>query len=261
MSARQRARERNSARALLQEEEYAFPYHYLPHVDADGSAAASNVRFLRWGLEYTCYLQHIARLVAELAPASHLDVGCGDARLFHVTPGTGVRRVGVDASPRALDYARAFNPDARFDTGLDSLAPDERFDLVSAVEVLEHVADGEVGAFLGALRDRLRRGGHLLLSVPSAARPLHAKHYRHYTEALLVAQVRGACPDLVTVGVDHVYRRSRLVDAYTRCTLNRFLVLELAPLRRAVWRYVWQRLRRAPPGEGRHVVGLFRPSG
>lgn len=252
--------EDDGRRARLQEEEYAFPYHYLPHVETGpgGPRSASTVRYLRWGLEYACYLQHVAALVEQLAPSSHLDVGCGDARLFHVTPSAGVRRVGVDSSTRALDFARAFNPDALFLPGLDRLPSGEGFDLVSAVEVLEHLTDEQIPAFVGALRDRVRPGGHLLVCVPSTAQPLHAKHYRHYSEALLLSQVCGAWPDLALVRVDHVCRGSRLVDAYARWTLNRFVVLELRPLRRVIWRHVWRRLRRAAPGQGRHLVGLWR---
>ena len=240
-------------RAQLQEEEYGFPYHYLPHFD---NGSVSTLRFLRWGLEYACYMEHVAEIVRELEPAQHLDVGCGDGRLFHLTPHTG-RRVGVDFSPRSLDYARAFNPQAHFCTHLEDLG-DERFEIVSAVEVLEHIPDDGISAFVQSLAERLVPGGHLLLSVPSTVQSVHKKHYRHYDEALLRRQVEGACSDLDCVHVDHVYRGSRLVDAAMRWTMNRFWVVEVAPLRRALWRHVWHHLRRARPGQGRHVVGLFR---
>jgi SAM-dependent methyltransferase len=242
-------------REQMQEGEYEFPYHYLPHVDEQG---ASNLRFLRWGLEYSCYMEHIAGVVHDLAPASHLDAGCGDARLFHLTRGIAGRRVGVDFSPRSLDYARAFNPDAEFRCDLDGLPAGERFDLVSAVEVLEHIPDDEIAGFLQSLRQRLSPGGHLLVSVPSTALPVHPKHYRHYDEALLRRQVLGACGDLEEQRIEHVYRDGRVVDAVMRATMNRFWVVEIAPLRRWLWRRVWRRQRLTRPGVGRHVVGLFR---
>ena len=91
----------------------------------------SNVRYLRWGWEYACYLHHIATAIDDLEPASHLDVGCGDGRLFHVTCAK-ERRVGTDFSPRSLDYARAFNPDVEFHSDLADLAQ-QTFDVVSAV--------------------------------------------------------------------------------------------------------------------------------
>lgn len=243
----------NAERAQMQEAEYAFPYHYLPN---PVGSALSNVRFLRWGWEYACYLHHIGEAVDGLTSDSHLDVGCGDGRLFHVT-GSKARRVGTDFSPRSLDYARAFNPDVEFHTDLEALG-DETFDVVSAVEVLEHIPDDEVDGFLKSLADRLKPGGHLLISVPSTAIPLHPKHYRHYDEALLGIQVHNACPDLESIHFDHVYRRSRLIDVVTRLTLNRFIVLDLAPLRRLLWAYVWHRLRFGGKGRGRHLLGVFR---
>lgn len=240
-------------RAQMQEQEYGFPYHYLPHVE---NGSASNLRFLRWGLEYVCYMEHVAQIIGSLQPTSHLDVGCGDARLFHLTPDTR-RRVGVDFSPRSLDYARAFNPQAEFCASLDQL-DNERFDVVSAVEVLEHIPDDSVSEFVCSLRQRVVPGGHMLISVPSSAQPLHAKHYRHYDEALLRQQVESAGTDVECVQIDHIYADSRLIDTMTKLTMNRLWVVELAPLKRLMWRYVWNQLRCARPGVGRHVVGLFR---
>lgn len=135
---------------------------------------------------------------------------------------------------------------------------EERFEFVSAVEVLEHIPDDGITAFVKSLAERLVPRGHLLVSVPSTVQAVHKKHYRHYDEALLRGHVEGACSDLVCVHVDHVYRGSRLVDAAMHWTMNRFWVIEVAPLRRALWRHVWHHLRRARPGQGRHVVGLFR---
>ncbi|MBT3342245.1 MAG: class I SAM-dependent methyltransferase [Gemmatimonadetes bacterium] len=243
-----------SERAQMQEEEYAFPYHYLPN---RVGSSLSNVRFLRWGWEYACYLHHMGAAVDDLNPGSHLDVGCGDGRLFHVTQSTDRRRAGTDFSLRSLDYARAFNPDVEFHTDLASFG-DETFDVVTAVEVLEHIPDDGVDDFLKSLVQRLKPGGHLLISVPSTAIPLHPKHYRHYDGALLGNQVAGACPELELVQYDHIYRRSRLIDLFTRLTLNRFIVLDLAPLRHLLWSYVWRRLRSGGVGHGRHLLGHFQ---
>lgn len=237
----------------MQEAEYAFPYHYLPN---RVGSSLSNVQFLRWGWEYACYLYHIGTAVDDLAPSSHLDVGCGDGRLFHVTDSKD-RRVGTDFSPRSLDYARAFNPDVEFRTDVESLG-EETFDVVTAVEVLEHIPDDEVDGFLISLARRLRPGGHLLLSVPSTAIPLHPKHYRHYDEQLLSDQMNRACPELEVLRFDHVYRRSRLIDVITRLTLNRWIVLDLAPMRSVLWSYVWRHLRFGGKGRGRHLLGVFR---
>src|SRR5688572_22796204 len=91
---------------------HRFPHHHLPHFDAQGGATA--MQSLSWGLEYLCYLRHLALLIEELGATSLLDVGCGDARLFQMLPPHVTRRLGIDLSERAIGFARAFNPSEDF---------------------------------------------------------------------------------------------------------------------------------------------------
>jgi len=245
-----------TTQAQLQEEEYDYPYHYIPAFLEDG--VGSNVRYLRWGYEYLCYLKHIAEVVSDLRPASVLDVGCGDGRLFSLLRLQGeARLLGVDFSARPLDYARAFNPTAEF-RAVGVAEIDELFDLVTAVEVLEHVPDGGVVTFLEDLATRVRPGGHVLLSVPTAVMPVAPKHYRHYTRELLEQQVGESGIAVEWVSVEHVYRQSRLVDAVTRLTMNRAICCEISTLRRWLWGYTWRRLRQAGAASGRHLVAVLR---
>lgn len=108
-------------------------------------------------------------LLDVAAPASILDVGCGEgvlAAAWRERPG--VRRVvGVDVEDARLraEWAR------RERSGLELRAiapapplpfPDDSFDLLAAVEVLEHVDDPDV--LLAELARVARR--HVLVSVP-----------------------------------------------------------------------------------------------
>jgi 2-polyprenyl-3-methyl-5-hydroxy-6-metoxy-1,4-benzoquinol methylase len=85
-------------------------------------------------------------LLAALGPVSSvLEVGCGEghmtARLARSFPAATV--VGRDLSPVIVAEARARHPGLRFETQsvYDTAARGERFDLVVACEVLEHVDD------------------------------------------------------------------------------------------------------------------------
>ena len=60
----------------LQDNQYKFPYHHISYFREDGTPI--RMRFLRWGMDYLCYMKHIKDMVLELKPASILDVGCGD---------------------------------------------------------------------------------------------------------------------------------------------------------------------------------------
>ena len=113
---------------------------------------------------------HIAEFVAGLAGAEHaLDVGIGDGRVAALL--TARRLTGVDVSQVALDRARTRVPDAE----LVLVEPDEplpfddnRFDLVTCIETLEHVRDVQLE--LSEIRRVLRPGGSLAFTTPAASR-------------------------------------------------------------------------------------------
>ena len=103
-------------------------------------------------------------LVVEAAPGSILDVGCGagdlTAEWARALPGADV--VGADVA----DVVRARpEPNLRFEVIAPAPPlphPDGAFDLVAAVESLEHMDDPE-----GALREMARCARrHVLVSVP-----------------------------------------------------------------------------------------------
>jgi 2-polyprenyl-3-methyl-5-hydroxy-6-metoxy-1,4-benzoquinol methylase len=96
-----------------------------------------------------------------------LDIGCADGTLSRAS--TGIRRyVGVDpdvAEPGTrggVTFIRGTFPNAE-------IADDERFDLVAALAVLEHIpADAQV-PFARACAERLSPGGFVVITVPSPA--------------------------------------------------------------------------------------------
>ena len=86
--------------------------------------------------------------------------------------------VGTDDDMASLDHARAAPHPGNVSFG--EAAPEDKFDLVIASEVLEHVADPP--AFLSALVARMRPGGRLIVTVPNGYGPFEALAL---TEALL----------------------------------------------------------------------------
>jgi SAM-dependent methyltransferase len=137
---------------------------------------------LRWSV--------VAPIVAELAPATVLELGCG-------LGGVGVRLA------RRASYTAAEPDDACFAVAAGRIRPvggtvihgdhtaapvGATYDLVCAFEVLEHIEDD--AAALAQWLPLVRPGGHLLLSVPAdperfGASDVLAGHYRRYTAAEL----------------------------------------------------------------------------
>lgn len=238
-------------RFAIQDLQYRFPYHYLPHRVGEGSFASG--RHLSWGLEYLVYQEFIAGIIRQLSPRSVLEVGCGDGRLIGSLTNAVPVRVGVDLSRRSIDFARAFHPDVTFlCTNVDEVA--DVFDIVVAVEVLEHIPDEAVQPFLSSLRRRARPGGRIIISVPTTVVPLHPKHYRHYTLAELNAQLQAAGVPTNKMTSHFVYGEDWLLKAHRRMMFNRLWSLEVPALNWLLWRYVQRRRAVVDSRSGRHLV-------
>ena len=107
---------------------------------------------------------------AGLAEMRVLDVGCGGGLLAEGMARRGARVTGIDLAPEALAVARLHAiesgvPVEYRQVAVEALADQEpaRYDLVTCLEMLEHVPDP--GAIVGALARLARPGGHVVCST------------------------------------------------------------------------------------------------
>jgi 2-polyprenyl-6-hydroxyphenyl methylase/3-demethylubiquinone-9 3-methyltransferase len=107
--------------------------------------------------------------VRPLAGKAALDVGCGAGLLCEPLARLGASVTGIDAAAEnvmaAAAHAEGAGLDIRYMVGELAELDIGRFDLVTSMEVLEHVADK--GAFAAALAARLAPGGLMVLSTPN----------------------------------------------------------------------------------------------
>jgi SAM-dependent methyltransferase len=126
--------------------------------------------------------------------ASVLDAGCGSGRTMEDLVEYG-RVYGVEVDPDATEIARARGVGEVRIGRLEELPFDDAmFDLITCLDVLEHVPDDRVA--LVELRRVCKPGGWLLATVPAypALWSLHDRinhHYRRYERGTL----RGAAAD------------------------------------------------------------------
>ena len=98
-----------------------------------------------------------------------LDVGCGAGLLAEPLARLGAQVTGLDASAAlinvAREHARQSGLEINYHDG-DLAELEGQFDLVTCMEVIEHVADP--AAFVTALAGRLAPNGLLIMSTPNA---------------------------------------------------------------------------------------------
>jgi SAM-dependent methyltransferase len=132
-------------------------------------------------------------LVGEILPPSKsalvVDVGCGTGGNCGALASE-YRCIGIDASPLAVELARARFPQASFLCGgfdaLGTLAGETR--VVLMMDVLEHVADDfEMFSTIAAA---IPPGAHVVVTVPAGVdlwgqHDVASSHYRRYDEKRL----------------------------------------------------------------------------
>jgi 2-polyprenyl-6-hydroxyphenyl methylase/3-demethylubiquinone-9 3-methyltransferase len=114
-------------------------------------------------------LRYIEQALA-LRGASVLDVGCGGGILSEAMAMRGARVLGIDLSPAVLEVAELHALDAKLAIEYRSVAAEDlaaaqpdSFDLVTCMEMLEHVPDP--AASLRALASLVRPGGDVIVST------------------------------------------------------------------------------------------------
>jgi 2-polyprenyl-6-hydroxyphenyl methylase / 3-demethylubiquinone-9 3-methyltransferase len=116
-----------------------------------------------WGLSTT--------MLKPLFGKSVLDVGCGAGLMTEPLARLGGNVTGLDAAPEnvavAKAHAAAQGLAVRYICA-DVSTFEESFDLVTSMEVIEHVADPL--AFVSALAARVAPGGLMILSTPNRSR-------------------------------------------------------------------------------------------
>lgn len=134
----------------------------------------------------------VRRHAPRHGPLRALDYGCGTGKMMELMRGLGDVQ-GCDTSPAALDYCRRRGHERlTLLNGTDT--PPGEFDLITLLDVIEHVDDDR--ALIARLASHLAPGGRLIITAPAlpcltSGEDFVSEHKRRYAKKSLLAAVRG----------------------------------------------------------------------
>jgi len=198
----------------LQQNQYNFPYHYIPEVDDRGRF--SQTRQWSWGYRYLGGIQVVLDRLSDLNFNSLIDIGCGDGRFLHELKNTmvNVDLKGIDYSHQAIDFANAMNPDIEFECkNIINSETNKQYDIVTLIEVLEHIPPDRLSSFLDSCTDTVSDDGCLIITVPHKNKPVQKKHYQHFSRKDLTDLLSGYSDQLSFFPFD---KQSRILSFVQR---------------------------------------------
>jgi 2-polyprenyl-3-methyl-5-hydroxy-6-metoxy-1,4-benzoquinol methylase len=172
---------KDTTQYIIQENQYTFPYHYLPSLNGFRYHFAKT-RLI--GYEYLSYIHFAINKLGIIE--TYLDIGCGDGRIVHEVKKKFPHAIvkGIDLSSRSIAFAKAFNNDNDFVSG-DVTTKDifngQKFRTATCIEVIEHIPPDLLDGFITGIAYHLEEAGLLVVTVPSSNVPVSKKHYQHFT--------------------------------------------------------------------------------
>lgn len=124
----------------------------------------------RWGKAYRWYLRG---WLPTRKDAAIVELGCGSGKLLYFFKQLGYKNLkGVDISPDQVALAKQVLPEVEQANVLDWLnGRQEQFDLIIALDLIEHFKRDEALRFLDLCFEALKNGGRLILQTPNADSP------------------------------------------------------------------------------------------
>lgn len=141
-------------------------------------ARTSKVDVSGFGRYAKAYRWHLRGWLPENKQAKILDVGCGYGRMLQFFSKRGYTDVtGVDMSPEQIEFARTIHPNVVQANALEFMGGhEEQFDMILAVDLIEHLTKDQILQFLDLSHRALKPGGQLIIQTPNADSPFGTIH-------------------------------------------------------------------------------------
>jgi SAM-dependent methyltransferase len=164
----------------VQEAAYRLPYHWFPEKRLRKFEREEKQRII-----FDLVESHRQAPILR-----YLAVGCGDGRwatdihdYLATSSERSLKTVGIDVSERAIGFARLITPYVSYSLQ-DAAAiacPRNCFDLITAIEVIEHIEHEAEQLVVREMHRVLHPDGLLVVTVPSQRLKMTEHHFRHYS--------------------------------------------------------------------------------
>ncbi len=217
----------------IQDEEYDFPYHHIPHYKQVFSQCFN----WSWGINYVATIEFLRDKLKQETFESLVDVGCGDGRLVkELRQDFPSKRVeGIDYSEKAITLARLMDSQGKYHC-VDILQKNfnQTYNIALLIEVFEHIPPDKGNAFLEAVTHLLNPGGILWLTVPHSNVPVEAKHYRHFSVKTISSCLSPYFDILEIIPFERKGKRKQLLDLLLA---NKLFILNSGRLKNIIYDY------------------------
>lgn len=181
-----------------QASDYKFPYHHLVNVDVVGGSFKSFLN-LGFALPYAVTAKLVFGVLEQNSIKRWCDIGCGDGGLFALLADetTHIQKTGIDFDQRSVELATLLNDTAcsfQYSDILDGSYKPNEYDLVTLIEVFEHIPPDIAETFLERVGEHVDRGGDLVITVPHKNQRMPAKHFRHFDLAEMTSYCHNTLP-------------------------------------------------------------------
>jgi 2-polyprenyl-3-methyl-5-hydroxy-6-metoxy-1,4-benzoquinol methylase len=236
----------------IQNNQYEFPYHYLAFMDDETPQIKKT---LSWGFEYLSYINEVLSEIKQLEYKNILDIGCGDGYLLNNLKTTSTK-TGIDLSEKAILFAKAFAKDAKFEIK-DLHTINDKYDLITLIEVLEHIPNESIKPFMTKVLNLINTGGYFVISVPTTVKKLNKKHYRHYDEKLLSEHIE-KFGNVELVKERRVYKMSKALKFFMSILNNKVWSINSKNTLNFFWKWHIKNNINASAKNGLHIIRIYQ---
>jgi SAM-dependent methyltransferase len=137
----------------LEEAIFAYGYYEKPNI---------------WSLAVDADTRFLAEMIQSLDPKSTLDLGCANGSLLQALADLGIAGEGVEICSFALERALPGVKSRIHHGDILKLATEESsYDVISGLDIFEHLNPNKIDAYLEKIRSILKPGGFVFANIPA----------------------------------------------------------------------------------------------